>query len=76
MSSKPMQISPPNLQYPLSQQLYTLCQNFQALRINDDDDDEVQGIIVRPQMTSEWRHVSPISTENKGLRESPPRVQF
>ena len=26
-------------------------------------------------MTSEWRHVPPISTENKGLRESPPRVQ-
>ena len=34
------------------------------------------GIIVWPQMTSEWRHVPPISTENKGLRESPPRVQF
>ena len=27
-------------------------------------------------MTSEWRHVPQISTENKGLRESPPRVQF
>ena len=27
-------------------------------------------------MTSEWRHVPPISSENKGLRESPPRVQF
>ena len=27
-------------------------------------------------MTSEWRHVPAISTENKGLRESPPRVQF
>ena len=27
-------------------------------------------------MTSEWRHVSQISTENKGLQESPPRVQF
>ena len=37
---------------------------------------KVQGIIVWPQMTSEWRHVPPISTENKGLRESPPRVQF
>ena len=27
-------------------------------------------------MTSEWRHVPPISSENKGLRESPTRVQF
>ena len=42
ISSKPMQVSPPNLQYPLSQHFYTLCQNF-----------KVQGIIVRPQMTSE-----------------------
>ena len=25
ISSKPMQVSPPNLQYPLSQQFYTLC---------------------------------------------------
>ena len=25
ISSKPMQLSPPNLQYPLSQQFYTLC---------------------------------------------------
>ena len=32
--------------------------------------------MVRPQMTSEGRHVPPISTKNKGLRESPPRVQF
>ena len=24
-------------------------------------------------MTSEWRHVPPISSENKGLRESPPQ---
>ena len=37
---------------------------------------KVQGSIVWPQMTSEWRHVLPISTENKGLRESPPRMQF
>ena len=65
ISSKPMQVSPPNLQYPLSQQFYTLCKNF-----------KVQGIIVRPQMTSELRHILPISTKNKGLRESPPRVQF
>ena len=65
ISSKPMQVSPPNLQYPLSQHFYTLCENF-----------KVQGIILRPQMTSEWRHVPPISSENKGLRESPPRVQF
>ena len=56
ISSKPMQVSPPNLQYPLFQQCYTLCYNF-----------KVQGIIVRPQMTSESRHVPPISTENKGL---------
>ena len=27
-------------------------------------------------MTSECRRVPPISTENKGLRESPPRMQF
>ena len=65
ISSKPMQVSAPNLQYPLSQQLYTLCENF-----------KVQGIIVWSQMTSEWRHVPQISTENKRLRESPPRVQF
>ena len=65
ISSKLMQVSPPNLQYPLSQHFYTVCKNF-----------KVQGIIVRPQMTSEWRHVPPISSENKGLRESPPRVQF
>ena len=25
ISSKPMHVSPPNLQYPLSQQFYTLC---------------------------------------------------
>ena len=25
ISSKPMQVSPPNLQYPLSQQFYRLC---------------------------------------------------
>ena len=25
ISSKPMQVSPPNLQYPLSQHFYTLC---------------------------------------------------
>ena len=42
ISSKPMQVSPPNLQYPLSLQLYTLCENF-----------KVQGITVWPQMTSE-----------------------
>ena len=42
ITSKPMQVSPPNLQYPLSQHFYTLCKNF-----------KVQGIIVRPQMTSE-----------------------
>ena len=42
ISSKPMQVSQPNLQYPLSQQFYTLCSNF-----------NVQGIIVWPQMTSE-----------------------
>ena len=42
ISSKPMQVSPPNLQYPLSQQFYTLCSNF-----------KVQGIIGWPQMTSE-----------------------
>ena len=65
ISSKPMQVSPRNLQYPLSQYFYTLWYNF-----------KVQGIIVRPQMTSEWRHVPPISTGNKGLGESPPRVQF
>ena len=65
ISSKPMQVSPPNLQYLLSQHFYTLFKNF-----------KVQSIIVRPQMTSEWRHVPPISTENKGLRESTPRVQF
>ena len=62
ISSKPMQVSSPNLQYPLSQQFYTLCWNF-----------KVQGIIFRPQMTSEWRHVPPIYTENKDLRESLPR---
>ena len=54
-----MQVSQPNLQYPLFQHFYTLCENF-----------KVQGITVWPQMTSEWRHVPPISTENKGLRES------
>ena len=27
-------------------------------------------------MTSEWGHVPPISTKNKVLRKSPPRVQF
>ena len=37
---------------------------------------KVQDIIVWPQITSEWRHVPPISTENKGLRKWPPRVQF
>ena len=42
ISSKSIQVSPPNLQYPLSQQFYTLCENF-----------EVQGIMVWPQMTSE-----------------------
>ena len=42
VSSKPMQVSPPNLQYPLSQQFYILCEHL-----------KVQDIIVRPQMTSE-----------------------
>ena len=42
ISSKPMPLSSPNLQYPLSQQFYTLCENF-----------KVHGIIVWPQMTSE-----------------------
>ena len=27
-------------------------------------------------MTSEWRHVPPIWTNNKGLQETPPRAQF
>ena len=57
-SYKPIQVSPPNFQYPLSQQFYTLYENF-----------KVQGIIVWLQMTSEWRHVPPISTENKGLQK-------
>ena len=61
-----MQVSPPNLQYPL------YLPTFLHIVLNF----KVQGIIVRPQMTSEWRHVLPISTENKGLRESPLRVQF
>ena len=63
IASIPMELSPPNLQYPLFQQFYTFCSNI-----------KVQGIIVRIQMTSESRHVSPISTKNKGLRESPPRI--
>ena len=36
----------------------------------------VQGIMVRPQMTSQWRNVPPISNENKSSREAHPWAQF
>ena len=35
-----------------------------------------QVIIGQPWVTSEWRHISPILTNKKGLRESPPLVEF
>ena len=54
---KQMQISTPNFQHPLSHQYHTLSENL-----------KVQGIIGRPQMTSEWHNVPSIST--------PPRTQF
>ena len=57
ISPKQMQISTPNFQHPLSHQYDTLCENL-----------KVQGIIGRPQMTSEWHNVPSIST--------PPRTQF
>ena len=35
-----------------------------------------QVIIGQPWVTSEWRHVPPILTNNKGWQETPPRAQF
>ena len=54
-----------NLPYLSRQQFYTLCQKIRT-----------QVIIGEPWVTSEWRHVSPILTNEMGLRESPPLVQF
>ena len=54
-----------NLPYLSGQQFHTLCQKIRT-----------QVIIVQPWVTSEWRHVSPILTNEMGLRESPPLVQF
>ena len=36
----------------------------------------LKALICRPQMTSEWRHVLPISVKNRGARESSSRIQF
>ena len=63
ISSKPMQLSSPNLQYPLSQQFCTLCCNF-----------KIQDIIGRSQMTSEWHDVPPISNGSKSSWAAPPRT--
>ena len=57
ISPKQMQLSRSNFQHPLSHQYHTLCENL-----------KIQGIIGRPQMTSEWHNVPSIST--------PPRTQF
>ena len=54
-----------NLPYLSGQQFHTLCQKIRT-----------QVIIGQTWVTSEWRHVSPILTNEMGLRESPPLVQF
>ena len=54
-----------NLPYLSGQHFHTLCQKITA-----------QVIIGQPWVTSEWRHVLPILTNEMGLRESPPLMQF
>ena len=55
----------PKISTKLKQRFHTLCQKIR-FRV----------IIGQLWVTSEWRHVPPISTKNKGFRESPPQVQF
>ena len=54
-----------NLPYLSGQQFHTLCQKIRT-----------QVIIGQPWVTSEWRHVLLILTNEMSLRESPPLVQF
>ena len=60
IAQKRRRVAPPNFAYPSGHQFHTrptqLNQSIPYTSI--------------PNMTSEWRHVLPISTKNKGLRES------
>ena len=65
IAPKVLGISLWNLPYLSGQQFHTLCQKIRT-----------QVIIGQPWVTSEWRHVSPILTNEMSLREWPPLVQF